>query len=80
MKDKHTHGKKMARKGRTKVIYKGTFVSEQSLHVYFSTNEPEISNNFFMLPHFKSRILNLLKLSFQRFILNKKILKYLCHK
>ena len=31
VKDKHTHGKKMARKGRTKVIYKGTFVSNQSL-------------------------------------------------
>ena len=24
--DKHTYGKKMTRKGRTKVIYKGTFV------------------------------------------------------
>ena len=32
VKDKHIHGKKMARKGRTKVIYKGTFVSEQSLN------------------------------------------------
>ena len=31
MKDKHTYGKKMARQGRTKVIYKGTFVSKQSL-------------------------------------------------
>ena len=31
MKDEHTYGKKMARKGCTKVIYKGTFVSEQSL-------------------------------------------------
>jgi hypothetical protein len=29
--DKHTYGKKMARKGRTKVIYKGTFVSIQTL-------------------------------------------------
>ena len=31
VKDEHTHGKKMARKGRTKVIYKGTFISERSL-------------------------------------------------
>ena len=29
--DEDTHGKKMARKVRTKVIYKGTFVSKQSL-------------------------------------------------
>ena len=34
MKDKHTYGKKMARKGRTKVIYKGTFISKQSLFTY----------------------------------------------
>ena len=27
----HTYGKKMARKGRTKVIYKGTFISDRSL-------------------------------------------------
>ena len=31
MKDKHIYGEKMARKGRTKVIYKGTFISKQSL-------------------------------------------------
>ena len=31
VKDKHTHGKKMARQGCTKVIYKGTFVSIQTL-------------------------------------------------
>ena len=31
MEDKHTYGKKMARKGRTKVIYKGTFVCIQTL-------------------------------------------------
>ena len=32
-----TYSQKMARKGRTKVIYKGTFVSEQSLlHIYLS--------------------------------------------
>ena len=31
MKDEDTHGKKMARKGRTEVIYKGTFVSNRSL-------------------------------------------------
>ena len=31
MKDTHTYGKKMARSGRTKVIYKGTFISERSL-------------------------------------------------
>ena len=34
VKDEHTYGKKMARKGRTKVIYKGTFVSKQSLYIY----------------------------------------------
>ena len=27
VKDEHTYGEKMARKGCTKVIYKGTFVS-----------------------------------------------------
>ena len=32
MKDEHTYGKKMARKGRTKVIYKGTFICIQTLH------------------------------------------------
>ena len=31
MEDEDTHGKKMARKGRTEVIYKGTFVSKRSL-------------------------------------------------
>ena len=31
MEDQHTCGKKMARKGRTEVIYKGTFVSNRSL-------------------------------------------------
>ena len=31
MKDEHTYGKKMARKVRTKVIYKGTFICIQTL-------------------------------------------------
>ena len=31
VKDEDTYGKKMARIGRTKVIYKGTFISKQSL-------------------------------------------------
>ena len=31
MKDEHTYGKKMARKGRTKVIYKVTFICIQTL-------------------------------------------------
>ena len=31
MKDEHTYGKKMARNGCTWVIYKGTFVSIQTL-------------------------------------------------
>ena len=35
VKDEHTYGIKMARKGRTKVIYKGTFVSKQSLSAMF---------------------------------------------
>ena len=34
MKDEHTYVKKMARKGRTKVIYKETFISKQSLGTY----------------------------------------------
>ena len=29
MKDEHTYDEKMARKGRTKVIYKGTFISDR---------------------------------------------------
>ena len=38
--DKHTYGKKMARKGHTKVIYKGTFISKQSLPriIYYPEN------------------------------------------
>ena len=31
VKDEHTYGEEMARIGRPKVIYKGTFVSNQSL-------------------------------------------------
>ena len=31
MKDEHTYGERMARNGCTKVIYKGTFVSIQTL-------------------------------------------------
>ena len=31
MKDEHTYGEKMAKNGRNKVIYKGTFVSIQTL-------------------------------------------------
>ena len=34
-------GKKMARKGRTKVIYKGTFVSKQSLVDFTNKNNTE---------------------------------------
>ena len=33
MKVGHTYGKKMVRKVHTKVIYKGTFVSKQSLQI-----------------------------------------------
>ena len=36
VKDEHTYGEKMARKGRTKIIYKGTFISKQSLYVCIS--------------------------------------------
>ena len=35
MKDKHTYGGKMARNGGTKVIYKGTFISDQPLEMGF---------------------------------------------
>ena len=38
MKDEHTYGEKMARNGRTKVIYKGTFVSIQTLLWYLKLN------------------------------------------
>ena len=44
----------MARKGRTKVIYKGTFVSNQSLYAFFSLHpnekfaEIEIEQDFFL--------------------------------
>ena len=31
--DKHIYGKKIARKGRIKVVYKGTFISIQTLSV-----------------------------------------------
>ena len=31
VKEEHTYGKKMARKGCTKVIHKGTFISDRSL-------------------------------------------------
>ena len=37
VKDDHTHGKKMARKGRTKVIYKGTFVCIRTLTCIISS-------------------------------------------
>ena len=39
VKDEHTCGKKMARKGRTKVIYKGTFISDRSLNEYLLSLE-----------------------------------------
>ena len=32
MKDRHTHGEKMARKGHAKVIYKFSFVSNRSIY------------------------------------------------
>ena len=35
MKDEHTYGKKMTRKRRKKVIYKGTFISIQTLVIYY---------------------------------------------
>ena len=38
MKDEHTYAKKVARKGRTEVIYKGTFISKQSLEFHFSVS------------------------------------------
>ena len=38
MKDEHTYGEKMARNGRTKVIYKGTFVSIQTLFTVTLSN------------------------------------------
>ena len=38
MKDRHTYGKKMTRNGRTKDIYKGTFVCIQTLEKHRVTN------------------------------------------
>ena len=43
MEDEDTYGKIMARKGRTKVIYKGTFVSNRSLRsllLLYAQNDP----------------------------------------
>ena len=37
MTDEHTYGKDMARKGRTKAIYKGTLISKQYLTVLIYT-------------------------------------------
>ena len=37
MKDSHTYGQKMARNGRTKGFYKGTFISIQTLSLLKST-------------------------------------------
>ena len=45
MKDEHTYGKKMARNGPTTVIYKGTFVSNQSL-CSIESNFEVIKTNF----------------------------------
>ena len=39
VKDKHTYGKKMARNGPTTVIYKGTFVLNQSLSCHYNITE-----------------------------------------
>ena len=51
MKDEHTYGKKMARKGRTKVIYKGTFISKQSLERgTYHLQKGNISDDKFSLP------------------------------
>ena len=44
MKDKHTYGKKIARKGHTKVIYKGTFISERSLDTFWQGIVKENAN------------------------------------
>ena len=52
MKDKHRHGKKMVRNGRTKVIYKGTFISDRSLNIALNRqklpNFVEIVEFFFL--------------------------------
>ena len=46
VKDAHTYGKEMARNGPTMVIYKGTFISNQSLHLLSkrSNHEEDILN------------------------------------
>ena len=45
MKDKHTYGEKMAGNGRKKVIYKGTFVSKQSLELENENRGSQDSTN-----------------------------------
>ena len=42
VKDEHTYGEKMARKNRTKVIYKGTFVSKQSLKDLLTSKQAKL--------------------------------------
>ena len=50
MKDTHTYGKEMARNGRTKVIYIGTFISIQTLGVivvkFATLDHIEVSRNW----------------------------------
>ena len=47
MKDEHTYSEKMARIGRNTVIYKGTFVSNQSLNL----NSP-----YFIQPYIELKV------------------------
>ena len=49
VKDKHTHGEKMARKGHAKVIYKFSFVSNRSISGF--EREP-LKLGKQMIPHF----------------------------
>ena len=58
MKDEHTYGQKMARKGRTKVIYKGTFISIQTLSLeivdFIQYKKPMVLwSTFFKMPKTK---------------------------
>ena len=42
VKDEHTYAKKRARKAGTRVIYKGTFISKQSLVEHFQSSKDKI--------------------------------------
>ena len=63
MKDTHTYGKKMARNGRTKVIYKGTFICKQTLPKNICTHQKVNKVSAYTKNQFISEIKNLQKVN-----------------